>query len=753
MNMADGRCSSCIALNVECTHTDPARKRGPKYRDVEVQELKSEVSTLKSQLRQMHPSPDASSIHPSAPSTSASPSMPILSSDASTPNPAPSDEDDAIDSLTERMNGLFKNKFIGQSSVFRLAKNAISAKEEFTGRPAVPDWKRPEYWAPRPWELLVDEKPQYTFPDGDLIGSLLEFYFSNVHPTFPLLHRPSFERSVKEELHLRDHQFGALLLAVLALASRYSDDHRVFVQEANSTLSSGWRFFVQVQVIDKSFREIPSLYEFQLYCLATLYMSGSSVPQGAFTYLALGVRFIQARGEHWRKRGNKPTVEHELWNRAFWCLLTLDKTFSASVGLPSASHVEDYNVELPILVDDEYWENPDPEQAFKQPPEKPSLITYFVHHIRLCQLLDSTIRCLYASDNTKKLMGWTGSEWEQRAVSTLDSAMNEFLDSLPDHLRWDPDRTGVFLDQSAMLHMTYYQLQITIHRPYIHTPATMPIPSLAICTQAARSGISIVDVWLKHFQHVPLSPMQKAPLVFSIVLILNVFGTRRGGQPIDVNKELSYVGTAMEALKLWETRYQSSGRGWELLNTLRSRDDCPRFVRNGAKAPRTSDLLGKPYTVEAAFTGAPAVQSPSNSNISAHHPSTLPANEQSSGGVIGNGPGMMSNLSAGVDMSIEQLLAATSQYDRPGAGNLATQWSTGELGSAVGAAEGSDGTGFVMPDMNLMPMDEEMMSMWMAAPTNFRNLDQWDLYLGTENMPGFHWSTDFDAEGTDFRGL
>ncbi|KAJ7147907.1 fungal-specific transcription factor domain-containing protein [Mycena crocata] len=461
-------------------------------------------------------------------------------------------EDDAgIDSLTERMNAfswdLTKNRFFGQSSVYSLAETAISAKEEFTGRPAVPEWQRPEYCATRPWELMVDDKPQYTFPDGDLITSLVELYFSNVHPTLPLLHRPSFERSVKEDLHLRDHQFGALLLAVLALASRYSDDPRVFFPGANSTLSSGWSFFVQVQVISKSWREIPSLHEFQLYCLASLYMHGSSVPQGVFLYLGLGIRFIQDRGEHRRKRGSKPTVEGELWNRAFWCLLTLDIIICASFGRPSATHVEEYDVDPPLEVDEEYWENPDPEQAFKQPPGKPSLITYFVHHIRLCELLDSTVRRLYASDKTKQLMGWVGNEWEQRAVCTLDSVLNDFLDSLPDHLHWDPDRTGVFLDQSAMLHITYYQLQITIHRPYIHTPTALPFPSLTICTRAARSGIDIVDVWVKRFRRM-------APLLFSVVLILNVFGAKRVGLPIDVNKDLTYVGTAMKALKLWETR-------------------------------------------------------------------------------------------------------------------------------------------------------------------------------------------------------
>ncbi|KAJ7116109.1 fungal-specific transcription factor domain-containing protein [Mycena crocata] len=756
MNMADGRCSSCITLNAECKHTEPTRKRGPpKKRDVELEELKSQMSAMAAQLRQtvpsisgpVLPSADTSSAQYSVPSTGSSLATPPL--EASTPDPPPYAEDDAgIDSLTEHLTAFSmdfaKNRFFGQSRLCLLARNATSAKD---GLPVVPEWKRPEYWVTRPWELPIEEEPHYAFPDGDLIASLVELYFSNVHPTLPLLHRPTFERAVNEDLHSRDHLFGALLLAVLAVASRYSDDTRVFVPGANSTLSSGWIFFAQIEVISKSWRDIPSLYELQLYCLASLYVNGSSSPQDSWLYLGLGIRFIQDRGKHLRKRGDQPNIEGELWNRAFWCLLTLDITICAFIGRPSATHVEDFSADLlPLEVDDEYMEHPDQEKTFKQPPGKPSLLTYFVHHIRLCELLDSTMRRLYASDKTKKLMGWDSGEGEQRAVSNLDSAMNEFLDSLPDHLRWDPDRTGVFLDQSAMLHIMYYQLQIMIHRPYVHT-TTLPFPSLAICTRAARSAINIIDVWLKRFRRVPLSPMQLAPVVFGAVLLLNIFGAKRIKLPIDMTKELAYVGTAMEALKFWETRYQTSGRSWELLKALRSRDDRPSIVPNGSNTPTRFDPQAKPYT-EAVSSKRPAVQGNSNSDLSAF---TLPTNEQKSSW---NQTAMM-NLTAGADLSIEQMLAATSQYDRTDAGSLTAPWGVmGEVSGTVGPAgvEDSDGPGFTSTNMNLMPMDEEVMSMWMAAPTNFRNLDEWDSYIGTENMLGFHWSPDFGAPGTDFGG-
>ena len=54
-----------------------------------------------------------------------------------------------------------------------------------------------------------------------------------------------------------------------------------------------------------------------------------------------------------------------------------------------------------------------------------------------------------------------------------------------------------FLNQSAFLYTTYYFLQITIHRPYIplpRKPSPLSFPSLAICTNAARSCIHVLDV-------------------------------------------------------------------------------------------------------------------------------------------------------------------------------------------------------------------------------------------------------------------
>ena len=68
-------------------------------------------------------------------------------------------------------------------------------------------------------------------------------------------------------------------------------------------------------------------------------------------------------------------------------------------------------------------------------------------------------------------------------------------------VRWDPTRENIlFLNQSANLYANYYQLQIAVHRPFIPSPrkpSPLSFPSLAICTNAARSCIHVLDVQYK----------------------------------------------------------------------------------------------------------------------------------------------------------------------------------------------------------------------------------------------------------------
>lgn len=55
---------------------------------------------------------------------------------------------------------------------------------------------------------------------------------------------------------------------------------------------------------------------------------------------------------------------------------------------------DSFDLDMPIECDDEYWTHPDPEKRFKQPPGKPSTITFFNCLCRLNQILAFALRTI-----------------------------------------------------------------------------------------------------------------------------------------------------------------------------------------------------------------------------------------------------------------------------------------------------------------------------------------------------------------------
>lgn len=53
-----------------------------------------------------------------------------------------------------------------------------------------------------------------------------------------------------------------------------------------------------------------------------------------------------------------------------------------------------FDLDLPIACDDEYWEDPDPEKAFKQPPGKPSQMDFMISLLKLVQIMAFALRTI-----------------------------------------------------------------------------------------------------------------------------------------------------------------------------------------------------------------------------------------------------------------------------------------------------------------------------------------------------------------------
>ncbi|KAJ7194854.1 fungal-specific transcription factor domain-containing protein [Mycena pura] len=613
-------CSNCIAFNAECTHDlkSAPKKSGhsktPPYQspDISVTTVKEHVAAIVTQATSYIRDDEvrrvlldvaryARSLENDLATRSRSPSVPTSSSAAASPASQLSikevdDSDLYVDGMLAERFDRFRldsdfNRYYGKSSHFDLISKAIDIKKKLVEDPSqpksdLPPAKRHQFWM-SPWEhahlSVVGPMPLLEFPEPDLLRGLVDLYFLRVNIVVNLLHRPTFERSLASGLHLVDPHFGETVLGVCCVAAKFSDDPRVILEGTNTRLSSGWKYYRQLKPFQKSLIRSISLYEAQTLCLCVIYMQGGSTPDMCWSLSGAGIRYAQELGVHRRNRYDNKVLD-EQWKRVFWVLVCIDTLVSSFCGRPRSTSAEDYDLDYPADCDDEYWETEDPCMAFKQPPGKPSTVAYMGAYLKLIEILGMAQDTIYLVNARNK-----SDEWTRDAVANLDSALNAWADSIPDQLRWDPNREdSIFSTQSVVLYASYYHVQIQVHRIFIVSPCRktwvscpMPYnyPSLAICASSARACSHVMDVasrrgWVCN-PHV-----LNAVFDSCLVLLLHVWGGRKVGLAVDPKKCMQDIDICLRAFRAYETRWQAAGRQHDIITELMSAANM-----DGAYAP------------------------------------------------------------------------------------------------------------------------------------------------------------------------
>ncbi|KAJ7099269.1 fungal-specific transcription factor domain-containing protein [Mycena belliarum] len=604
--MPGKRCSNCISFNSECTHRTKSSSRTPKsavMKSPASQDLpdapeldkaaQAHVAAIVKQATAYIAESDVRQVmldvalyarslesrliiieRKRSPSVANSVTTPSSAADSPSSPPVIKEEEDDMfvnGTLTERFDRFRldtdRNRYFGKSSHFDLINTAMGIKDLFVEPPPnprhVPTTKRLEFWG-SPWELAhlthEDVPPPLVFPAPDLLHSLVALFFEHVNPLLCLLHRPTFEKALAVGLHMVDHKFGSLVLGVCAVAAKYSDDSRVVLEGTNTRLSSGWAYFCQLQSHQKASMRSWTLHEAQTLCLTVIYLQGSSAPDGCWTLGGVGLRYAQEVGVHRRNLFSDKVVD-EQWKRVFWVLICIDILSSAVCGRPRATFSDGYDIDYPAECDDEYWETSDPAMAFKQPPGRPSVVSYTIAYLKLIEILgmaQTTIYVVRRTDQTKESL--------QKAVFEIDSALNAWIDTIPEHLRWDPQsKDPLFSKQSAALYASYYHVQIQVHRIFIvvghggggqsvTTDCPQHYPSLAICASSSRACSHVLDIASRRgFLFMPY--ILNAGFQSCIMLLLSVWAGRQVGLAIDPQKCLQDVKACLRVFRFYETRF------------------------------------------------------------------------------------------------------------------------------------------------------------------------------------------------------
>ncbi|KAJ7121320.1 hypothetical protein C8R43DRAFT_1076762 [Mycena crocata] len=604
--MPGNRCSNCVSFNSECTHNIGQHKeaQGPRRKRTALEPqpvaeqtpggrvFETAKSVVDGILRETYQAPqdrdallqlllhisryarklehDLGSQSPSARGSSEGISPKLDGEDSGADHGVVVDIQKLPEQLKRVTPDTANHRFFGKNSSMMFVQAALEARSTDGINPPALHTRRTEFWTTWPWEVRTEPRPTQTFPPPDLLRDLMDIYFTQLNIYHFLMHRPTFEKSLADGLHLRDHKFGATVLALCALASKNSPDERVLLP-GQGDLSAGWKWFGQLQRPFSGHIETATLYDLQVCCLFILFQQTTSDIESCWLLNGIGILNAQDIGAHKRVHQSRSAIEATLSIRNTLFLSVFDAIASACFGRPRVSKAVGCDLGVPMFSDDdEYWEHSDPEKLFKQPSGKPSLFEYSRAYTRLVNIFTFSWRPANGHED------YTGQKpLEPATIEELDKRFSEWAKEIPEHLLWNPYmEDDTFFDQSASLYGAYYHVQILVHRPFLQSGTASAFKSLAICANAARSAAHVADVKSRR-GFFPSTHLLKAAFDSAIVLLLNISGGTRYGLSIDTDRELVHVYKCMALLRSTERRWQNAGRFYDILCELMNASNLP----------------------------------------------------------------------------------------------------------------------------------------------------------------------------------
>ncbi|GAA5829312.1 hypothetical protein JCM11251_005003 [Rhodosporidiobolus azoricus] len=386
-------------------------------------------------------------------------------------------------------------------------------------------------------------------PPEDLAERLVERAFEELQP-WPLVVKEDFMEGVRRGMVESNRGFRALYFAICALGSRFVSDPRLdpppsasaclaslpplpgpgpsntnratnYLDPNQLRIARGYQYFWASCTAASTPLVSATLYDIQADVVSILWLLGSTGMITAWTAIGFAIRRAIDVGAHreGRTRWNTSPLQDQQRKRAFHALLSLDRFISSMLGRPLSIQEADFDVDVPLsITDDELvsWDRavrlararglspPGPprsvlEDAFARPPgaaedsppsEKPHY-TIWSCAVELHSIMGQALSLLYGLKRDKSQRKMVES------VCELDSRLNRWLEMIPPILTWHPSKMlDSQLLSSAWLHCAYYQCQILVHREFISPSRSRALgfPSLAICSNAARSCARVLDI-------------------------------------------------------------------------------------------------------------------------------------------------------------------------------------------------------------------------------------------------------------------
>lgn len=285
---------------------------------------------------------------------------------------------------------------------------------------------------------------------------LVNVFFQEWAPLFPVLHRPTFltlySRYVAEPESVVDKAELAHLNLVFGIASLSSGTRS---SEDLTSFETQWKAALEVINTENTMPTLQALLLAQIFC----------IQQGDFTrllsYKGIATTLCARLGLHQsQKRFALGTLTCETRKKVFWTLYTVDCFSAVLLGLPKHLKDDDVHCELPVDADDEYVT----EKGFQPTlPGESTKLSSALALFRASQILSKVLEEVFPAKSSYDL--------SLKKLTDLSDELENWSTQLPPHLRLqfaqDKPSTATISSRSPLLSLTYHYIRSLIQRPAV----------------------------------------------------------------------------------------------------------------------------------------------------------------------------------------------------------------------------------------------------------------------------------------------
>jgi hypothetical protein len=334
-------------------------------------------------------------------------------------------------------------------------------------------------------EKATDSEVTWKAPPRLVSDQLINVFFQEWAPLFPVLHRPTFltlyEKYVADSDEITDKAELAQLnlvfgIAALSSGSRATDDLDSF--------QSQWKTAIDAILKESSMPTLQALVLAQIFCIQRGDYSGLLTYKGLSTTLSARLGLHQSQ-----KRFTLGTLTCETRKKVFWTLYTVDCFSAVALGLPKHIKDADVHCEYPTDADDEYVT----ERGFTPTlPGESTKLSSALALFRAASILSKVLEDVFPAK--------TSYDLSLKKLSDLSDELDTWTSSLAPHLRLqfvqDKPSTGTVNSRSPILSLAYHYIRALIQRPAICSSSlgSRSSSSMIIMASSCKHIIQIIQL-------------------------------------------------------------------------------------------------------------------------------------------------------------------------------------------------------------------------------------------------------------------